>query len=210
MAGNENDPQVLMDAAIRVRTCLGLAWEDVAGDCSPAGLATMCTRTRSSYVHDAWTARLQADFASESEIDYAVVRGAKQLVHPRWKMRFKKARPGSLLVAGNRTRQSREWIQRPFAEFPRQVPLSFVYRPDRLFSRIEVAGVAWQVNQEVVWFMRVDQMQDDTGTSVTGIPTIIRRPTMQVRDQALEERQAELLGNEGGLFDDTDFGGATG
>lgn len=210
MAGDDSDPQVLMSTAIRVRSCLGLAWQDVEGDCSPQGLARMCTRTRSSFLHDAWTERLQHEFARDAGIEFVNIRGSKQLVHERWKMRFKKARPGSLLVASNRTVQSQAWIQRPFPVFPRQIPLGFVYRPDRFWGRIELSGVAWQIGEDVAWFMPVEQMKGDVPQTVTGVPTIIRKPAMRVRDQALKERQSELFADEGGMFDDSDRGGATG
>ena len=74
-----------------------------------------------------------------------------------------------------------------------QVRLSFVYRPDRLWTKIELAGLARQIGDSVVWFLTVGPVEgrDD---STESFPVAAATRGVRLKRRVLMERQAELSG----------------
>lgn len=177
--------------AIRLRVCLDRAWARMMA-MPPMEIASFGTRTKANIVHDFWTEEVQADFAGDHWTQFVEDQGLKQLVNEFVRIRFKKMNRARL-VAGNRTRQSASWIQLPIPGITRLLSLNFGYRPDPLWSKIELAGLALQVGNSVPWFLEVGPPTDAEEVAFDELPSLVKDRRIRVKRHVVETRQANLL-----------------
>jgi hypothetical protein len=162
----------------------------------PLELASCGTRAKANMLHDFWTEVVEAEFANDEHAHFIESRGLKQLITEFSRIRFKKVNR-RLLVAGNRTAQSASWIQLPIPGITTLLSLTFGYRPDAPWSKIETAGLALQVGNSVPWFLEVGSVEQDDATPDQGeAPTPIEGRPIKVNRHVLEIRQEELRAAE--------------
>lgn len=165
---------------------------------APLDLASMSTRTKASLVHDLLTEAVEAEFSDDDVTRFVQVRGLKQLITRSARIRFKKLNR-RLLVSSNRTRQSQSWVQLPMHGLSPLLSLTFGYRPDPLWSRIEVAGLALQVGNTVPLFLEVQSADNLEDPQQGDVPAPFNERGIRVKRHVVETRQAELFGDETNL-----------
>lgn len=71
--------------------------------------------------------------------------------------------------------------------------MTFGYRPDALWSRIAVAGLALQVGDRVPWVVEVEPVDENETGSYGDPPQPMSGSPIKVNRRILETRQAELF-----------------
>lgn len=181
----------LVDVAVRLRNCTDRAWLRLM-TLPPADIAVFNTRTRSNMMHCYVAQEVEAEFRDEEFARSIEVRQLKQLVTNWSRIRFKKF-SSNLLVSGNRTKQSRSWIQMPIPGVTELLSLTFGYRPDRFWSRLEKTGLALQVGDTVPWFLEVRPVAESDQPSPAESPTK-RRSKVTLKHEVIVTRQAAMDG----------------
>lgn len=185
---NEDDYKDYYGMAIRMRMCLDQAWAEFAS-ADARLLLPLVDRTKAGLVADHWLSRVRAEFQDNDVFRYVEIRGQRQLVSDKVRVRAKKM-DRKWRVAQNRTAQSASWITLPLPGIPALVPLHFGYRPDPTWTRIEEAGLACQVGKQVVWYLEVGPFEEDT--TAADSPTPMGNPPIRVKPHVSDMRQAEL------------------
>ncbi len=176
--------------AVRLRVCLDRAWARLQS-LPPLELASTSARTKSNLVHDFLTEAVEAEFFNDDMAQFVETRGLKHLTSEYVRIRFKKFNR-RLLVASNRTSQSQSWIQIPMPGVTKVLSFTFGYRPDALWSKIETAGLALQVHDQVPWFLEVRPVEDFDSSDSEGTVTDFGDRQIKVKYHILKTRQAEL------------------